>query len=48
MYGKLSSGLVSSLSKLLKFRFFFEDDGREGTVEEGKDLLPFFITSLLK
>ena len=48
MYGKLSSGLVSSLSKLPKFRFFFEDDGREGTVEEGKDLLPFLITSLLK
>ena len=48
MYGKLSSGLVSSLLRLLKFCFFVDDDGREGTVEEGKDLLPFFITSLLK
>ena len=30
MYGKLSSGLVSSLLKLLKFRFFVEDEGNSG------------------
>lgn len=48
MYGTSSCAMLLSLSRWLHLRFFTGEDGKEGTFEEGKDLLPFFTTSLLK
>jgi len=45
MYGTSLSAILLSLSRWLQFCFFTGEDGREATVEEGKDLLPFFMTS---
>lgn len=48
MYGLSSCPMSSSLSRWVWVRFFTGEDGKEGTVEEGNDFLPCFITSLLK
>jgi hypothetical protein len=48
MYGTSLCAVSLSLSRWVQFRFFTGEDGKEGVVEEGNDLLPFFITSLLK